>query len=200
MTLFGIGPGELLLVLVIALAVVGPKRLPEMARQVGKALRDLRQFVRNIDPQLLADFREVTQDLDTVRAELTGLRAEMVGIQGELADAARDVTRTVNDATGDLNTALTMPAAAASLATATALAAPAAGATALAAALQAHPRQAPIAELADEIVGERVFVSPDFGEVVGEPVVPVVTITWDEAEETPAVLPQIALTTELGGM
>jgi Tat protein translocase TatB subunit len=41
--MFNIGPQELLLILVLALMVVGPKRLPEIARSVGKGVRELRR-------------------------------------------------------------------------------------------------------------------------------------------------------------
>jgi sec-independent protein translocase protein TatA len=38
-----LGPAEILVVLVIALIVFGPKRLPEVGRQVGAAMRELRR-------------------------------------------------------------------------------------------------------------------------------------------------------------
>ena len=41
--MFNIGPQELLLILVLALLVVGPKRLPEIGRSLGKGLRELRK-------------------------------------------------------------------------------------------------------------------------------------------------------------
>lgn len=41
--MFNIGPQELLLILVIALVVVGPHRLPELGRSIGRGLRELRQ-------------------------------------------------------------------------------------------------------------------------------------------------------------
>jgi sec-independent protein translocase protein TatA len=37
------GPAELLVILVIALVVLGPKRLPESARALGRGLRELRR-------------------------------------------------------------------------------------------------------------------------------------------------------------
>jgi sec-independent protein translocase protein TatA len=37
-----LGPGELLIVLVIALLVLGPKKLPEVGRSVGKGLREFK--------------------------------------------------------------------------------------------------------------------------------------------------------------
>jgi TatA/E family protein of Tat protein translocase len=39
-----IGPAEILVVLVVALLVFGPKRLPEVGKQVGRGLRELRKI------------------------------------------------------------------------------------------------------------------------------------------------------------
>ena len=46
MNVFGIGTGELLLILLIVLLVVGPERLPQLARQWGKFIRVLNRFTR----------------------------------------------------------------------------------------------------------------------------------------------------------
>jgi len=43
MGFFGIGTGEILLILVVALVIWGPRRLPEIARTMGKAMRTLRK-------------------------------------------------------------------------------------------------------------------------------------------------------------
>jgi sec-independent protein translocase protein TatA len=40
-----VGVTELLVVLVIALIVLGPKRLPEMARNLGKGVREFKQAI-----------------------------------------------------------------------------------------------------------------------------------------------------------
>jgi TatA/E family protein of Tat protein translocase len=39
-----LGPAEILVILVVALIVFGPKRLPEVGRQVGHAMRELRKM------------------------------------------------------------------------------------------------------------------------------------------------------------
>jgi sec-independent protein translocase protein TatA len=39
----GIGPMELIIVLVIALIVLGPKRLPDAGKSVGKGMREFKE-------------------------------------------------------------------------------------------------------------------------------------------------------------
>jgi sec-independent protein translocase protein TatA len=39
---FNVGPGELIIVLVIALIVLGPKRLPDVARSIGTGMREFK--------------------------------------------------------------------------------------------------------------------------------------------------------------
>jgi TatA/E family protein of Tat protein translocase len=38
--MFGLGMGELIVILVVALIVLGPKRLPDLATGLGKAIRE----------------------------------------------------------------------------------------------------------------------------------------------------------------
>ncbi len=48
--MFGqVGTLEIVVVLVIALIVLGPKRLPEMARSLGRGVRELKESM-NLDP------------------------------------------------------------------------------------------------------------------------------------------------------
>jgi len=46
---FNIGPLELLVVLIIALIVLGPQRLPEVARSVGRGMREFRSALDHDD-------------------------------------------------------------------------------------------------------------------------------------------------------
>lgn len=47
---FGLGAGELLLILAIALVVLGPKKLPDAARSLGRGLREFKDSVSNMTP------------------------------------------------------------------------------------------------------------------------------------------------------
>jgi Tat protein translocase TatB subunit len=56
--MFGIGGPELIIIFVVALLAVGPKRLPEIARALGKAYRE---FERSLD--------DVRQNLEEIGKE-----------------------------------------------------------------------------------------------------------------------------------
>jgi sec-independent protein translocase protein TatA len=45
---FNIGPMELIVVLVIALVVLGPKKLPEVGKSLGKGMREFKDSISNI--------------------------------------------------------------------------------------------------------------------------------------------------------
>ncbi|HLI29058.1 MAG TPA: Sec-independent protein translocase protein TatB [Chloroflexota bacterium] len=57
MEFMGIGLGELLLILVLALVVIGPERLPEVANQLGRTLAELRRQAN----QLSEEFQQSLQ-------------------------------------------------------------------------------------------------------------------------------------------
>jgi sec-independent protein translocase protein TatA len=56
--MFGIGTPELIIILVLALIVIGPKKLPEMAKSLGKGLAEFKRasndFRRNIEEEAKA--------------------------------------------------------------------------------------------------------------------------------------------------
>lgn len=46
--MFGLGPQEVILILIIALIIFGPKKLPEIGRSIGNGLRELRKASREM--------------------------------------------------------------------------------------------------------------------------------------------------------
>ncbi|MGH2677011.1 MAG: Sec-independent protein translocase subunit TatA/TatB [Actinomycetota bacterium] len=50
-----LGFGEILIILVLALIIFGPRRLPEMGRTIGRSLRDLRRATSDIRTEMESD-------------------------------------------------------------------------------------------------------------------------------------------------
>jgi len=59
----GIGGMEILVILVIALIVFGPKKLPEMGRSLGKAIREFKSAGNELQDELTKAADEM--DLET---------------------------------------------------------------------------------------------------------------------------------------
>jgi TatA/E family protein of Tat protein translocase len=57
-----IGPLEILVVLVVALIVFGPSKLPQLGRQVGRGYREFRKFQQGIRDDIEGAFREDDDD------------------------------------------------------------------------------------------------------------------------------------------
>lgn len=56
--MFNIGGGELIVIALIALIVLGPQRLPDAAKQVGKAMGELRRLSSGFQTELKDAFSE----------------------------------------------------------------------------------------------------------------------------------------------
>jgi sec-independent protein translocase protein TatB len=67
--MFGLGMGELLVILLIALLFLGPKKLPDVASTLGKAIRQFRKATSELTDQLQVD-DEVKRPLQELRAAL----------------------------------------------------------------------------------------------------------------------------------
>ncbi len=109
-----IGITELIVILLLALLVVGPERLPELARQLGKTLRDLRtaydNLTREIGPELMSiqeTTRELRESVDSVRSipqeavksalkasELDETVEELKGMTESLEEAGKTIAST----------------------------------------------------------------------------------------------------------
>jgi TatA/E family protein of Tat protein translocase len=65
--MFGIGMPELLLILGLALIVLGPKKLPELAKALGKGLAEFRRATDD----LKEEFRQMEREVEDASAEKT---------------------------------------------------------------------------------------------------------------------------------
>ena len=66
MNVFGIGLPEMVLILVVALLVFGPKKLPEIGRSLGKAIRGFQEASKEFETEFK---REAQQLEDSVKMQ-----------------------------------------------------------------------------------------------------------------------------------
>ncbi len=91
MNFLGIGYQELLLVLVLLLVVVGPERLPTMAYQIGRAVRQMQRYARAVRDEFSEEFDYLETQYRTVRGEIettkSTLREGQAKFESELQSA-----------------------------------------------------------------------------------------------------------------
>ena len=94
--MFGIGMPELMVILVVALVVLGPKRLPEIARALGKGLAEFRRATSDINEELQKAQRAVESEAraaDLARREAEVSRREAAARKAEAAAAGPSGTQ-----------------------------------------------------------------------------------------------------------
>jgi sec-independent protein translocase protein TatB len=122
MNFFNIGTAELLLIFVIALIVVGPRRLPEIARSLGKVVNDVRKMSQEFTAEVTRGLEAPAKELTEVKRELEapvkgltevtqGLTApvkeltkELAGVTQGLKDPAKELAKELTEATQELET------------------------------------------------------------------------------------------------
>jgi Tat protein translocase TatB subunit len=105
--MFDIGMPEMIMIFIVALLVVGPKKLPEIAKALGKGLGELKRSFQDVKDTVQEEFEESTSE---IRDAVTDVKKQ---IQSEVEDSGKAVQETMKDVkeqidqeTGDLNKAI----------------------------------------------------------------------------------------------
>lgn len=65
MNIFGIGLPEMALIMVLALLVFGPKKLPEIGRSLGKAIRGFQEASKEFESEFKREAEQIEQAVKT---------------------------------------------------------------------------------------------------------------------------------------
>ena len=103
--MFGIGYQEMFIVLVVALVIFGPSRLPELAGQVGRWVRDFRRMSADLTGEFEKTFAEVDEVKKSFTREMQSIQSEVEGVgksaRGDLKkSSAKSVSAGKKSATG----------------------------------------------------------------------------------------------------
>jgi sec-independent protein translocase protein TatB len=94
MNLFGVGPLEIGLVAIIAVIVLGPERIPEVAVQVARAVRQLRSYATSATSEMRKELDELTREYEDVRKELKEVRDS---VRKDVTSVTDEVSRKLLD-------------------------------------------------------------------------------------------------------
>lgn len=96
MEFLGVGYQELIIVLVLALIFVGPERLPAIAYQIGRAVRELQRYARAVRNEFRDEFDYLEDQYKTIKGEIdttkTALKDQERSLNRELKEATAPIT------------------------------------------------------------------------------------------------------------
>lgn len=97
MNFLGVGVAEVVLILVIAVIVLGPERIPEFAVQLARAIRWLRGYANENTRELRAEFNDLIKEYEEVRQELRELRGS---VDKDVETLSEDIETTKEEVRG----------------------------------------------------------------------------------------------------
>src|SRR3989339_626310 len=76
--MFGLSFWEMAIILLVALLVIGPKKLPELAKGIGKGLRAVRSASNNLRQVVAEPLDEIRKPLEEIRQPLREIQSDLL--------------------------------------------------------------------------------------------------------------------------
>ena len=90
--MFGVGLEEFIAIILVALIVLGPERLPIAMRTVGRWVRKLRDMSREFRQEFAEEFAFIQEEMSELRKEADATRSELAEIRRELGQTVQETT------------------------------------------------------------------------------------------------------------
>jgi sec-independent protein translocase protein TatB len=90
--MFGMGMPEILLILAIALIVLGPKKLPEIAKALGRGIAEFKKATQDFKTSLEADndLKEAKDSLREIKGDIEGTVRQSMAQGAKLANQEQE--------------------------------------------------------------------------------------------------------------
>lgn len=84
-----LGFGELFLIILVAAVIFGPNQLPDLARNLGKAVKDFKAMVNRIDSDIKDEVDSIKKSADL--SEMDEVLKEVKDVSGDLSEISQTI-------------------------------------------------------------------------------------------------------------
>ena len=97
-----ISGSEILIIFFVVLLLFGADKIPEIARTLGKGLREFRKVTNDLKREINSSTRDIKDEVDDLRKDMDKTKDELSGQMRKYVDEA-DISRDINEIKDDLN-------------------------------------------------------------------------------------------------